>query len=74
MLSRTFRVSRREVAYLRFLLEGYDGLGIQTSDAGSNLVTWRLPPSRAAEADALLAALAGEISLQELPPADTEGR
>ncbi len=71
MLSWRFRVPLRDLAYLRFLLEAYEGLGIQTSNAGSNLVTWHLPPSRIKEAEALLASLAEEIPLHMLPPQET---
>ena len=64
------RVPRAEISYLRFLLEAYDGLGVQVSESGSSLVTWFVPPSRRAEARALLEALRPEVGLQLLSQSD----
>ena len=64
------RVPRAEISYLRFLLEAYDGLGMQVSESGSSLVTWLVPPSRKDEAHALLEALREELGLQVLSQLD----
>jgi len=62
---RCFQLPRREIAYLRFIVEGYDGLlFLRTLDALAGLVELSWPASRSKEAAALLAALAGEIDLR----------
>lgn len=65
---RPFHVPRQEIAYLRFLLEAYDGLlFLRTLDAEAGLVEIAWPSSREAEAEKLLTALAGETGLCAVP-------
>ena len=65
---RRFHLPRREIAYLRFLVEGYDGLlFLRTLEAAAGLVEIAWPAGRAAEAAAVLAALARETGLVALP-------
>jgi len=60
-----YRVDRCQIGYLRFTLEGYDGLGfIRTLDAAQGIIEIAWPASRDADMRAWLAALAGEVSLQ----------
>lgn len=59
-------VARCDLAYLRFILEGYDGLGILTAlDArqGRAVITW--PQSRGDEMRALVEALVAEGVIKE---------
>lgn len=66
---RCYTLPRTEIGYLRFLVEGYDGLlFLRTLDARAGLVELAWPPARHAEAEALLAALATEVGLQLAPP------
>jgi Domain of unknown function (DUF4911) len=61
---RSFHVPRQEIAYLRFIVEAYDGLlFLRTLDAATGMVEIAWPTSREEEAAALLAALAGETGL-----------
>ncbi len=61
---RCYRLPPREIGYLRFVLEAYDGLAFaRTLDARAGLVEIAWPPSRSADAEALLAALRLEIDL-----------
>ncbi|AMV73494.1 hypothetical protein JCM30471_19100 [Desulfuromonas carbonis] len=63
---RQFRLPRQEIGYLRFLVEGYDGLlFLRTLDGHSGLVEMAWPVERTAEALPLLAALARETGLHE---------
>lgn len=50
----TFSAPREKIAYYRFILESYDNLGIQTTEAGSNIITWSVPDSQLEEARQLL--------------------
>lgn len=52
-----FFVPRAAVSTTRFILEGYDHLGVQTSEPGSSHVTWTVPAALRADAEALLADL-----------------
>lgn len=66
---RYFVVPRAEIAYLRFILEGYDGLAfLRTLEARTALVEIAFAASRRADAEALLAALAAEVPLAAVPP------
>jgi len=52
-----FFVPRRSVSFTRFILEGYDHLGVQSSDPGSSHVTWTVPAALRTDAEHLLADL-----------------
>jgi hypothetical protein len=66
---RYFRLPPKEVGYLRFLLEGYDGLAfLRTIDGRQALVEVSYAPSLAKETVPLLAALEAEVGLTEIPP------
>ncbi len=56
-----FFVPRRSVSFTRFILEGYDHLGVQTSDPGSSHVTWTVPAALRGDAEHLLADLLTKI-------------
>lgn len=61
------KVRRKDIAYLRFILESYDGIGfIRTVEADSSVVEYNYPPSQAGLAARLLAALTAELSLEEI--------
>jgi len=49
-----FFVPRRSVSYTRFILEGYDHLGVQSSAPGSSHVTWTVPVALRTDAEQLL--------------------
>ena len=71
MLLRYFRVNRCDIAYFRFTLEAYEGLAtLSTLDARNGIVVLSIPECFADEVAALLAALAHEIDLTEIPFSD----
>lgn len=66
---RYFVLCRKDISYLRFLLESYDGLlFMRTVDAAQGLVEVGFHPSRRSDALALLHALGEEIGLRETEP------
>ena len=68
MLLRYFRVDRRDIGYFRFTLDAYEGFAtLSTLDARNGIVVLSIPECLADEVEALLAALAHEISLTEIP-------
>lgn len=76
-----FRVDRRDLAYLKFILEAYEGLTtLSTVEKGSTvekdgtLVKISTFPWCAADVDALIEALRTEISISETAPPPDAGR
>ncbi len=73
MEKRYYRIPVPQIAYLRFTLESYDGLGtVRTLDREGAVVEIAFPPSMKEEACALLEALCIECAMVELsePPED----
>jgi len=63
--TRRFRVPLGEIAYVRMIVEAYEGLAVVVSpDAGVGIIEWWVAPGREAEADALARALADETGLR----------
>ncbi len=64
-----FRVDRRDLVYLKFILEAYEGLTtLSTVEKNGTLVRISTFPWCAADVDALIEALRTEISLSEAAP------
>jgi hypothetical protein len=67
-LKRCFCLDRANIAYLRFILEGYDGLVfLRTLDPRAALVEVAYSVSCRVDAEALLAALIDECAMNEAP-------
>ncbi|MEZ4598247.1 MAG: DUF4911 domain-containing protein [Syntrophotaleaceae bacterium] len=63
---RYFRLPTRQIGYLRFILESYDGLAyVTTLDAAGGLVEIVYPSSRGTDADGLIDALVAELGMVE---------
>lgn len=66
---RYFRVERKRIGYLRFIVESYDGLAmVSTIDASEGIVSLATPECLAAEVDQLIQALKGEMTMSEIAP------
>jgi hypothetical protein len=66
LAKRYFRLPSRQIGYLRFILESYDGLAfVTTLDPKSGLVEIVYPLSRRQDADGLIEALVEELGLAE---------
>ena len=62
------QLPRAEIGQLRFILESYDGLAFaRTLDSRDGLVEIACSPSRTEDVDQLLAALAAEVGLRQVP-------
>ncbi len=62
---RVYYLQRKDMAYLKFILEGHEGLASMTTlDPECGKVEIRPAPGREVELDALLRVLATEISLR----------
>lgn len=73
LVKRYFRLPRRHIGYLRFILESYDGLAfVSTLQAQDGLIVITCPVSRFEDTDRLIGALAGELDMLELAAPDIE--
>lgn len=64
---RHYRVERREIAYLRFILEGYDGAAaLTTLDAAQGVVRLSIAPGNLALIQELMAHLGGQMRIEAL--------
>jgi hypothetical protein len=59
-----FRVPLEEIAYVRMILEGYEGLAVMTSDAGVGVIEWWIAPGREEEAEALARVLERDAGMR----------
>ncbi|WP_298038962.1 DUF4911 domain-containing protein [uncultured Desulfuromonas sp.] len=65
---RCYRLPKQQIATLRFTLESYDGLAfVRTLAPREAVVEIAWPPSRSADAEALLAALEQECEMVKVP-------
>jgi Domain of unknown function (DUF4911) len=72
--TRYFLVDRRELAYLKFIIEAYEGLAVlSTVEREGAVVKLTTPSSLAADLDLLLAALSQEIPMTETVPPPASG-
>jgi hypothetical protein len=74
--ARYFHVNRPDLAYLKFILEAYEGLAIlSTVEREGAIVRIGYPQFSSRDVDSLLNALGKEIHMKEVPqPADCSGR
>lgn len=70
-----FRVDRADIAYLRFILEAYEGLAVmRTLDPAEGLVMFYVSRSRESELEELLAGLGRELMIEPAADPDAIGR
>ena len=68
-IKRYYRVDRREIAFLRFILEAYDGIAVlETLDSKSGIVVFHIALGCEADVDAILQDLKKDV-MSELIPA-----
>ena len=69
-----FQVDKETIAYLKFILEGYEGLAVlKTLDARQGLVSVHIAPGAEEDIKLILDDLAREISLSRVDSADFRG-
>ncbi len=72
---RCFRLDKEHIAYVKFVVEAYEGLAQVSSRAGRGEMEWLIPAALADQAGELAAALGEEVGLVEIEtPPDTEPR
>jgi hypothetical protein len=63
-----FRLPLEEIAYVRFIVEAYEGLAQVTSERRLGEMEWVVPDGRLVEARELAAALREEVGLVPIEP------
>ena len=67
MLLRNLRIDRKDIAYLKYILEGYEGLAtVTTIQRGEPAVRLSVAPDFSSDVDGILEALRGEIDMCEI--------
>ena len=69
-----FKVNRKDIAYMKFVLESYEGLGVlRTIDPWAGIVEVMVPPGLEKDMEMLLEGLRDEISIKRIatPPQRT---
>ncbi|MDJ0780651.1 MAG: DUF4911 domain-containing protein [Desulfosarcinaceae bacterium] len=62
-----YRVDRRQIAYLKFIVESYDNLALVTTlDPHQGIIELRVPPGCEATVEALMADLGREILIHPM--------
>ena len=62
-----FRVNRKDIAYMKFVLESYEGLGVfRTVDPRSGIVEVMVPPGLEKDMEMVLEGLRDEIPMERI--------
>ena len=66
--SKYFRVRRQDIAYLKFIIESYEGMAvIRTKDAREAVVELMIAPGWEKDIEEILEGLSKEIGMEALP-------
>ena len=64
-IRRLYRIDRSQIHFIKFILEGYDGIGVvRTLDADTGLIEVLVAPGCLADAEGILRHLGREIALK----------
>lgn len=68
-IRRYYRVDRREISFLKFILEAYDGIAVLTTvDPRDGVVFLTVAPGCEADVDQVMKVLARDIMIREIDP------
>jgi hypothetical protein len=66
-IKRCYRVDRREIAFIKFIFEAYDGIaGIRTTDPAKGVIELHIAPGCEEQVDRILRDLEKEILIRRL--------
>ena len=67
-IKQVYRVDRKEISFLRFLFEGYDGIAvIKTIDPQKGVILFYISPGCEDDVEIILKDLKKEIRIERLP-------
>ena len=65
-IQKYYRVDRKEISYLRFIFEAYDGIAlIRTVDSAAGIIAFHISPGCISEAETIIQALRKEMIIEE---------
>ncbi len=68
IIKQYYRVDRREIAFLKFIFEAYDGLAVSTTiDPEAGIVMFQIAPGSEADVAMILQALKKNIMIDPVP-------
>ena len=68
-IKKYYRIDRREICFLKFILEGYEGLALLTTcNPEEGIVVLKIAPGCEAETNCLMQALQKDIMIEERRP------
>ena len=72
-IKKRYRVDRREIAFIRFIIEAYDGLAtVTTLDADTGLIEFHIAPGCEEQVEQILRDLKKEILIRRLATEPSE--
>lgn len=70
MINRYFKVNHRDMVYLKFILEAYEGMNVMsTVDNVAGIIRIAVMPGFESDMDELLAELGKQVSMEEVSAA-----
>ncbi len=67
-----FRVRQRDIAYIKFILEAYEGMNVMsTADNGKGIIKVSVMPGFEHDMDGLLEDMGKEIVMEKIPDAES---
>lgn len=67
-IKQRYRVDRREIAFIRFIVEAYDGLAIVTTlDSDTGLIELQIAPGCEQDVETILQDLKQDIMMEKAP-------
>jgi len=65
-IKKQYRVDRREIAFIRFIIEAYDGLAMVTTlDADTGLIEFQIAPGCEQDVETILQDLMRDIMMEK---------
>lgn len=69
-VKRRFRIDRRDISFLKYILEATDGLAVlSTVDADNGIVSLAIAPGSVEEVEAMLKDLGRAMMIEDIPEA-----
>ena len=70
-IKKYYRVDRKEISFLRFIFEAYDGIALlSTVDANAGVVVFYIPPGYQRDVESVMGDLKKRILIQSIEPTD----
>ena len=64
-IQKYYRVDRREICFLRFIVEAYDGIAmLRTVDPAQGVVVFHVAPNCEADLDALISHIGNDVMIE----------